>query len=153
MPDRDKTWFPGYYTLAEGSYHHYLDCLARLNGADAALRDASARAEEVPRDVVLIARARRGDRTVRDRIRAILNDKGAGMLRAWAARSLPVVGTADDLDLLRGVAESDPLERDYGGDAGPPGGRAKGFPVRDAARDAIREIENRKPRKATDGRA
>ena len=154
MPDRDKVDFIGNWTMAEISYHRYLGSLSELKGedADAALRDATAQAKAVARDLLVIARARRGDRTVREEVRRALGDQNAGMMRAWAARSLPAIGTPDDLDLLRDVAKTDPLERERGGDVGPPDGQ-KVFPVRDAARDAMREMEEKASAKPDAGDA
>jgi hypothetical protein len=143
MPDASKVYWPGYYTHAEASYHHYLNCLCQMKGADAALRQATGRAAGVAREILVIARAQRGDATVRQDIHRILEDRQAGIRRAWAARGLAAIGTREDLPILKKVAASDPLEREQGGDVGPPDAKRTFFPVRGAAQDAVRQIESR----------
>jgi len=148
MPDASKVAWHSYHTHAEGSYQQYLNCLSEIKSADEALRQATGRATGVARGLLVIARAQRGDATVRPDIHHILVEPQAGLRRAWAARALAAIGTPEDLPLLKKVAESDPLERERGGDVGPPDARQRMFfPVREAARDVVRQIEAR-PRPA-----
>ena len=64
------------------------------------------------------------------------------MRRAWAAQGFAVIGTEEDLPILKELAASDPLERDRGG-CEPPGRKNTYFPVREAAQEAISRIESR----------
>ena len=52
-------------------------------------------------------------------IHAILGDGKAGLRRAWAARPLGAIGTAEDLPLLKRLAETDPLTRARSGSPRP----------------------------------
>ena len=143
MPHASKVHWPGSYTYAESSYHHYLSCLSDMRGADEALREAAGRATALSRDFLSIARAQHGDATVRKELHRILDDQQAGMRRVWTAQGLAVIGTQEDLPILKRLAASDLLERDRGGDVGPPGRKNVYFPVREAAREAISRIESR----------
>jgi hypothetical protein len=94
------------------------------------------------RDVVILALAERGDKTVHDEITKLAQDSDAGLFRAWAVNELRTIGAADDLPMLRTLAATDPLVRDGGlPPPHPTDSRGPTFPVRDAARDAIRVIE------------
>ena len=59
MPHASKVHWPGSYTYAESSYHHYLSCLSDMPGADEALREAAGRATALSRDFLSIARPAR----------------------------------------------------------------------------------------------
>ena len=115
-----------------------------MRGADEALRQASTRAAPPASALLAIARAQRGDKAARKDLYPILNDPQAGLRRAWAADGLAVVGTQDDLPLLKKLADSDALERDLATDVGPPDKRPTFFPVRRAALEAIQQIDSRK---------
>jgi hypothetical protein len=73
----------------------------------------------------------------------VLRDPDAGSLRQSAAYALGTVGTVDDLALLRDLQRNDPLERPTGSDVRMPNEKPTFFPVRDAATQAIRDIEAR----------
>jgi hypothetical protein len=151
MPERDKVYWPGNMTHAEAAYARLLLNLVNMPAdAGAFLEKACAARRGVERDVLIIARASRGDATVREDIRAILAEEKAGLRRAWAARGLGVIGSAEDLPLLKRLAETDPLAREMGGEVGPPGFRqAKFFPVRNAAKEASQAIEREAAAAAT----
>ena len=145
MTDIDKTWWPGYLTLAEGLYYHFIDNLAKMPGADEPLRQAMSRATGIEQACLVLARALRGDqgdREVDDALRKLLTDPGAGILRARAAYILEETGKPQDLVVLRRVAESDPLQRKRGG-CMMPQAEELFFPVREACRQAVKAIESR----------
>ncbi len=71
------------------------------------------------------------------------DDQRKGMWRAWAADGLAVIGTEDDVPILKKLAASDPFQRDCGGCVAPPGGQNTYFPVREAAQRAILRIDTR----------
>jgi serine/threonine protein kinase/Flp pilus assembly protein TadD len=143
MPDADKVQKLSLGTNSEVSYWRYLRALVEMRGAEEALRKASGRSEPLVRDLLAIARAQRGDTAALGDMRRIVEDRQAGLRRAWAAEGLAVVGGPDDLPLLKKLVQSDPLERERMTDVGPPDRKNTYFPVRDAARDAIRQIESR----------
>ena len=143
LSQASKIHWPGSDTYAESSYHHYIQCLSEMRGADEALRGATATAKGPARDILVIARAQRGDAAARTDLLRILDDKQAGMWRAWAVRGLAAIGVPDDLPMLKKLAASDPLERDQGGCCAVPGRKNTHFPVREAAREAIRLMESR----------
>ena len=77
-------------------------------------------------------------------IRQLLANQQVGIRRQWAAWSLAVIGTQEDLALLNKIATTDPLQRDGSGCVRLPGGQERPyFPVREAAKDAVRKIEGR----------
>jgi hypothetical protein len=143
MPDAGEVQKLSLGTNAEMCYYRYMRALAEMHGADEALRRAGARAAPLARDLLAIARAQRNDAAARKDLYPILNDPQAGLRRAWAAQGLAVVGTRDDLPLLKKLADSDPLERQRMDDGWLPGEKNTYFPVREAARQAAREIESR----------
>jgi len=130
------------YSIDEATYANYIRSLAKMQGADDALREMTPQVRGVVRDAVMIARAERGDESVRSDIRGILSNPQAGAMRVWAARSMARAGTPDDIPFLRRIEESDPLTRVRYFDVGPVGSREV-YPVREAARDAIQVIERR----------
>jgi len=143
MPDRDKIGYHSSMTHGERAYRALLNALRDMPAeARPILEEASDQERGIVRELLVIARADRGDSAVRKDIHRILADAQAGLRRAWAARALSVIGTAEDLPLLRRLAETDAMSRGRGGDVGPPGFRdAKFYPVRDAAKDAIQALE------------
>ena len=142
-PDGDKVQKLSAGTNAESYYFRYMRALAEIRGADDALRQAAGHGSPPARDIMAIARALRGDAAARGELYSILNNPQAGLRRAWAEEGLGVVGTRDDLPLLKKLADSDPMERQLATDVGPPDEKHTYFPVRNAAREAVRQIESR----------
>jgi HEAT repeat protein len=132
------------FTLGEQYYSRYLGALACSHVDKQSLRDLANRLQGRARDAVVLALARRGDKSVREAVVKLAQDPQAGLFRAWAVDALSEIGTPDDLPLLRTLAESDPLVRE--GPLSPPNpvdSLGPTYPVRQAAKDAIRTIENR----------
>ena len=123
----------------ETTYSHYINALVKIKDANNYLVEQTQGTSGRTRYCILIARANRGDASVKKEIINIFGDKDAGMFRAWAAGCLGKIGTQDDIPLLEIIAESDLLERDphYSMDTGPI------LPVRMAAKEAIRDIEKK----------
>lgn len=143
IPRADEIYPHSHYTYAETTYSHYIDALYKMRGAEPHLRYLTPRTfsrSDRVRECLLIARARRGDVSVRDGLIQILQDPRAEMFRAWAALGLGRIGTELDLPLLRRVAESDPLERDRGISVPLPDRQF--FPVREAAKQTIQALES-----------
>ena len=143
MPGRDKPRQHSSMTHAQEACRRLLLNLINLPAeAGPLLAKASGQPRGVERDILVISRARRGDAAVREDIRAILTDGTAGLRRAWAARALGDIGRAEDLPLLKRLAQTDPLALAMGGDVGPPAfQRMKFHPVRHAAKEAFQVIE------------
>ncbi|HUV38489.1 MAG TPA: HEAT repeat domain-containing protein [Planctomycetota bacterium] len=144
QPDADQIPARGYYTNKEQEYSVYANALATIKVSDEHLRRRAAAQNGDARSLLYIALGRRGDGSARPALMETLRQSGNGMIRAWAARVLGQIGTEDDLALLRHVAETDPLERERSGDVPVPGSDKRFFPVREAARSALRQIEKRK---------
>ena len=68
------------------------------------------------------------------------SDAEAGLFRAWAAEAMGKIGTADDLPLLREVAEKDPMQREQGGCRAPMNKQLY-YPVRQAAQEAMKMLQ------------
>jgi hypothetical protein len=131
-------------TLGEDHYSRYAGALASADVENAVLRGLATLANGRPKDVAKLVLARRGDESVHDDIVRLMQDPAAGVYRAWAARTMPMIGSASDLPLLQRMAESDPLERRDGSDVrGPRSARNGGmrYPVRDAAGWAHARLE------------
>jgi len=143
MPHAGQIYWPGSLTYAEACHHRYMQCLGRIAGTDPSLWEYAKKAAPLARDLLVLAMAGRDDPRVREEIHRILRDKGAGIRRAWVADALRTIGKPEDLPILRTLADSDPLERERGGCVPVPGEKNTYFPVREAARSAIREIEKR----------
>jgi hypothetical protein len=94
-----------------------------------------------------MARARRGDASVKKRMYAIIKDPSAGLLRAAAVRSFKRIGTPEDLPFLKNLAETDSLQvpAPKGCHPDPATGRRvkKIYPVRIEAELAVRHIEKK----------
>ena len=143
--------FPGflaYGTIADHAYFRYIDALAKMKGAALYLRQASRRVGGKACWCVLMARARRGDASVKKRMYAIIKDPSAGLLRAAAVRSLKRISTPEDLPFLKNLAETDSLQvpAPKGCHPDPATGRRveKIYPVRIEAELAVRYIEKKR---------
>ncbi len=143
IPKAHETFQRGPDTHAEMEYSTYIGSLTEMRGAESALRNATERVSGMTRNIVVIARAFRGDNTARSALRKVLTDPAAGMMRERAAHAMAHIGTKDDIALLRRIAESDPLKRARGGCVLPPTVSREHYPVREAAQRTIREIESR----------
>jgi hypothetical protein len=149
MPDANNVQKLHIGTNAETCYYSFIRALAEMRGADDALRQAAGRSSPLGRDIVAIARAERGDAAARPDLRRILEDPKADLRRAWAAQALAKVGNKDDLPLLKKLADSDPMERlDMRSDVG---SSHNYFPVREAARLAVKQIESSRTHGTTGG--
>ncbi|MBM4035509.1 MAG: hypothetical protein FJ291_27520 [Planctomycetes bacterium] len=135
----DKVWWPGNFTLAEGEYHGYIQALAEMRGADTPLNEITPKLSGPPRACAVLARAHRGDRTARAGILRLAVDPEAGRMREWAVRALARIGEAGDRKLLETIAATDPLSRERGGCMAPMN-QERFFPVRDAAREALKAL-------------
>ncbi|MHC4398963.1 MAG: M56 family metallopeptidase [Planctomycetota bacterium] len=140
---------PTGWTLGEACYQRYLNILVRVKVDNEALHALAKRIEGRGRDTVLLALARRGDKSVHDELVRLAQDQQADMFRAWAATALGEIGTLEDLPLLRTLAETDPFVREgpWGSDERglplPPGMTALGHPVRVFAQRAIHALERK----------
>jgi len=140
--ERDATQNPGhgYYTKAEREYSVYVNALSTMKATNESLRRQAAEEKGPGRDLLHIALGRRGDDSARSALVDILKQSDNGMIRAWAAAALGLVGTRADLALLNQLKESDPdVRKGTTGPLGPVTVR----PVRKAAAKAIRDIEKR----------
>jgi hypothetical protein len=120
----------------------YIGALAQVANGGKALDDALSRAQagKPAWRCLVLARAFGGDAKSRPEVRKILSDAEAGLFRAWAAEALGKIGTADDLPLLRDVAEKDPMQREQGGCIAPLNKQLY-YSVRQAAQQAIKTLQ------------
>lgn len=111
----------------------YVQALAEMNGADgalAALHDRGGQAATAAQ----VASGLRGDADVRGRLREIAVENDEVIFRVLAVRGLREIANPDDVALLRSIAESDEAGRVMGG-------AVLWFPVREAATDVLRLLE------------
>jgi hypothetical protein len=142
MDKADGVYWPGSWTNAEAHYRAYIGALAKMMNASKPIADEIARAKpgEPAWRCLVLARAFGGDAKSRPEVRKILSDAEAGLFRAWAAEAMGKIGTADDLPLLRDVAEKDPMQREQGGCIAPMNKQLY-YPVRQAAQQAIKTLQ------------
>lgn len=139
-PDPRGYRFGTVHTLGEQYYFRYTNALERAHVDNQSLHELAKQLHGRGRDTMILALARRGDKSVHEEIVKLAKDPQAGLFRAWAATALEKIGTSDDLHLLRTLAESDPLVR---AGALPGDAIVPTYPVRRAAEAAIRAIEKR----------
>ena len=137
ISDSEVKYSHTYYTYSESTYSSYIDALSKIKGADSFLKESTARTSGLTRYCILIARANRGDASVKNELIKILSDKDAEAFRVWAARCFEIIGTQDDIPFLKVIADSDPLARDFHGSYPAP----PAFLVRMAANNAIKKIQ------------
>jgi len=131
----------------ERCYRDYINVLASVRvDDDRVIHDLAGQLQGRAKDAAILTLAQRGDKSVHAEVIRIAQDAEAGLFRAWAARALGEIGTHDDLPFLRTLAEKDPLIREVGG-MKPPGPPSPFYPVREAAKAAIRSIEERTSQK------
>jgi hypothetical protein len=131
-------------TFFEAYGGSYLQALLIVHVDNQVLHDLARRFEGRARDVVLVALARRGDRSVHDEMVRLVQDPEAALAREWASRAFEDIGRPGDLPLLRTLAKTDPLLREGLLPAPHPiGSTGPTHPVRQAAQDAIRVIEKK----------
>lgn len=128
-------------TVSEHEYSAYWSLLSDLRVEDAVLRDFAKLQKGRGRDMLIIALGVRGDQLSHDDLVRICRDKDAGRFRAWAAIAIEKVHVPADLELLRTLAEGDPLTRMDVSCTDPD--RGPEYPVRQAAMSTIMKIERR----------
>ena len=132
------------YEMTHGEWHYsqHMGLLVRSNVDNGALHELADKHQARARDTVLLALAFRGDTSVREEIVELAQDPNAGLFRASAARALGAIGTPNEIPLLQSLKESDPLKRDGGGCIPPlREDSLRGYPVREAAQQAIKKLE------------
>jgi len=158
--DKAEKWpeahqqFPGYLsygTIADHMYFRLIDALGTMKGLDVHLQDVSNETKGKTHWCILIARAQRGDSSVKDKMYEIIRNSNAGLLRSSAVWSLGRIGTLDDLPFLQEVAKTDPLQVPAPqGSLPDPVTRKrpdKIYPVRKQAQQTIQWIEKRNKEK------
>ena len=123
--------------------------LVSVRAEDTVIHYLTATLQGRAKDAAILALAQRGDVSVRDEVIRLAEDAEAGLFRAWAARALGEIGTLDDLLFLHTLADSDTLIR-RGPQPSPRRLPGPTYPVREAARDAIRMIEARANKEEAD---
>lgn len=130
------------FTWGEHYYRNYIGVLVRAKVENRSIHDLIQQLHGRAKDAAILALAQRGDKSVHKELIRLAQDAQSGLFQAWAARALGEIGTQGDLPFLRTLAENDPLIRK--GQLIPGGGSADPtYPVREAAKAAIRAIEAR----------
>jgi hypothetical protein len=146
-PKANDAYWPGYYTYREFEYWHSIQALVKAKDVATVLEDLASKTTGRMLYCILLARARGGDGSVKNDILKIAQDPDADMMRAWAVRAIATIGGPEDIILLEKVAASDPLQRKRGGCIAPMN-KEEFYPVREAARSAIKTIAERRTRDA-----
>ncbi len=100
-------------TLADNLYHLLTDALAKVKGADDQLRDISEQISGAPQRCIMIALAIRGEQNVKKNLYEIIQDPNMVRLvkmKALVLQGLANIGTQEDLQFVKSIAENDPLQ-------------------------------------------
>jgi hypothetical protein len=100
-------------TFADNLYKELIKALIEMKGADAPLEEFTNKLTGMPRTCLIIARANRGDASVKGELRDILTQPAMverTLMRLSAVRAFERIGTADDLPFLRQLAETETVE-------------------------------------------
>jgi len=85
--------------------HHPKNALIVMSGAGASLKARTAQLKGMARDVVLAARAERGDELVHDEIIEMLRDLRSPIRQYLAIRALPTIARRSDLAVINAVED------------------------------------------------
>lgn len=145
IPGVNELNSPGVVGIAQTSgeieYANLMFALTKVRVEDESLRALAGQQKGRAHDTVILALARRGDKSVRASIRKLAQDPDAGMFRAWAVDGLETIGLALDLDLLKQMATTDLLIRKKNDCFQSGDERVDYYPVRQAAERTIRILE------------
>ena len=100
-------------TYADNLYKELIKALIEMKGADAPLEEFTNRLTGIPRTCLIIARANRGDTSVKGELREILTQPAMverTKMRLSGVRAFERIGTVDDLPFLRQLAETETVE-------------------------------------------
>ena len=136
-------------TIADHISARFIDALGQMKGASSYLRDITSKAKGEAQWCVLIARAKRGDTSVKEELYKIIRNLNAGLMRAWAAGAFQHIGTLGDLSFLQELVETDPLSVEVYKKLRRLGEKPteKFYPVRFRAQLAIKKIEKKSKEK------
>lgn len=145
MAGSGRIWTDAGYT-----YRCMAWALSDMKMSDAGVLESLTPAEPGnPQDCVLIARAWLGDVSIKHELKRIVQGSKMTALRAYALAAFSVVGTADDSEFLRKIAETDPLavepkgmQREYLEMQGK--STDKIYPIRMQAGELIKQIEKKR---------
>jgi len=100
-------------SLADIQYQFLTDALAKMKGADEPLREITDKVNGLTRDCVIVARAYRGDDSIKPKVYRFLRDPNAMNLihlRQLAVGSFTRIGDNGDVKFLQDIAKNDPVE-------------------------------------------
>jgi hypothetical protein len=129
-----------YYTQKEMEISRYIYSLASLNEAEKVLMEIDRYESNIHENAIVLARALRGDLSTKNKIVNILAQSNENVFRHISAVALGKVGDSADLLALQKAAENDPWFDEN--KMAPPGNKYF-YPVREAARTAIKMIMQR----------
>lgn len=99
-------------TFADRTYWLLARSLEKMKGIDTYLSQATNRRTGNPHRWLLAVRANRGDSSVKSQVHDSLEDPNMlerTVFRSYALQGYGKIGTTEDIDFLRGIAESDPV--------------------------------------------
>lgn len=100
-------------SLADIQYRFLTDALCKMKGADEPLREITDKVNGLTRDCVIVARAYRGDDSIKPKVYRFLRDPNAMNLihlRQLAVGSFTRIGDNGDVKFLQDIAKNDPVE-------------------------------------------
>ncbi|MGB8225452.1 MAG: HEAT repeat domain-containing protein [Sedimentisphaerales bacterium] len=143
--DANKVPFRAYYTFAQLDLQNYINALSNMNGPLSSLQVIHRETlTELAGDVLIIARASKGDKSVKSDIISIIKNRKEMLLRLRAVDSMEKIGSAEDIEFLQSVANTDPYCYTGSGDVPtPPGQSGIHYPIREVAKGVIQKISKK----------
>ena len=128
-------------TVREVTLMIYAGSLADMKGSEQTLRGYLSDGNDVRKALAATALAQQGNRDVHDDVLRIASQSKDGLLRLIAVSALKKVVTEQDMAFLQQLAQNDPYRRPAIGRQA--NGQEWRYPVRDAARDVLNEIQRK----------
>jgi len=119
----------------------YLSTLTGIKGSKTYLEQQLGTAEGLTRQLIILSLANQDEKQMRGEVLKIINETDSGFIRTMAVNSLAHIGEAGDIKLLTQIQKSDTFKRSY--QAHMEASVRDHYPVRQAAQDAIKNIESR----------
>ncbi len=136
MENSDRQAYGSVWTESETAFNNYIQAISKIQGGEQVLRSRIARADSLQREAIIIALALRRLPDVHNDLIKIIESTKDAVKRALAITGIGIIGEKTDISILQKLADTDTFMRkdQYYNDS---------YPIRDAARQAIKEIEQR----------
>ena len=122
----------------EMTVYRYFHTLSGIKDGKSYLESHLKDANGIAGQLITLSLANQGDNKYRDDVLKIINETDDGVIRYIAIYTLAKIGESEDISMLRKLADTNSFERSYISDTE---GKKTSFPIREAAENAVRQIE------------